>query len=85
MRILTVDALIALIDLVAGRHRRLLLFVLVQSIDHDGHDSFVHAQRTHQVRMLIEDSIVHDVARATMQHRDTPAVNVDELTSDSRS
>lgn len=33
-----------------------------QHIDHDLHDGLMHAQGSHQVRVLIEHLIVHDVA-----------------------
>lgn len=33
-----------------------------QHINHDLHDRFMHAQSSHQVRVLIEHLIVHDVA-----------------------
>lgn len=38
-----------------------LRFVSSQNIDHDLHDSLVHAQYSHQIRMLVEYFIVHDV------------------------
>ena len=32
-----------------------------QHVDHDLHDRLVHAQRPHQVGVLVEDLVVHDV------------------------
>lgn len=32
-----------------------------EDIDHDLHDCLMHAQRPHQVRVLVEDFVVHDV------------------------
>ena len=52
------------IHVIRGRHGRVLLFTLVQTIDHDRHDRLVNAQRSHQIRMLVEDAIVHDITRA---------------------
>lgn len=33
-----------------------------QYINHDLHDSFMHAQRSHQVRVLIENFVTHDIS-----------------------
>lgn len=34
-----------------------------QYIDHDLHDSFVHAKGSHQVGMLVENLVTHDVPK----------------------
>ena len=40
-----------------------------QHVDHDLHDRLVHAQHPHQVRVLVEHLVVHDVTGNT--HTDT--------------
>ncbi len=32
-----------------------------QDVHHHLHDGLVHAERSHQVRMLVEDLVIHDV------------------------
>lgn len=38
-----------------------------EHIDHDLHDSLVHAQYSHQVRVLVEDLVVHNVTKKHMK------------------
>lgn len=40
---------------------RNLRFVSSENIDHDLHDSLMHAQYPHQIWMLVEHFVVHDV------------------------
>ena len=42
-----------------------LWLVSSQHVDHDLHDSLVHSQHSHQVGMLVENLVVHDVAGST--------------------
>lgn len=38
-----------------------------EDIDHDLHDSLMHAQYSHQVRVLVEDLVVHNVTKKHMK------------------
>lgn len=44
-----------------GMWSHYLRLVSSEHVDHDLHDSLVHAQHSHQVGMLVENFVVHDV------------------------
>ena len=49
--------------------RSYLRLVSSQHVDHDLHDGLVHAQHPHQVGVLVENLVVHDVTAGKGQRR----------------
>lgn len=45
-----------------------LWLVSSQHIDHHLHDSLMHAQNSHQIGMLVENLVVHDVSETQKGH-----------------
>lgn len=50
-----------------------------QNVDHDLHDGLMHPQSPHQVWVLVEDLVVHDVPASRKSELQWTILNLEDL------